>query len=126
MQSSKLRFLLALSVLLGSWVLTSLPIVDVYAGGDDDDSAGDDDDTSGDDDAGDDDDASGDDDAGDDDDSADDDALLGGPEVPFEDRELGGGCACSSQGNEVAADFAPTLMLLAGLVLLRRRYAPGA
>ena len=113
MQSSQFRFLLALSVLLACWTVTNLSIHDAHAGGDDDDTEGDDD-------------SAGDDDASDDDDSSDDGGGLGGPEVPFEDRELGGGCACSSQGSSVAVGLGPTLLLLGGLVLRRRRHPLGA
>jgi len=94
----------------------------VLAGADDDDSASDDDDSASDDDdtTGDDDDTTGDDDdtTGDDDDTTgdDDDSSSGTGElleVPYENRELGGGCACEVQRSTDAGGAVLLLSLMA-------------
>ncbi len=86
-----------------------------FAGGDDDDdTSSDDDDTSSDDD----DTSSDDDDTADDDDSSE-SGPIDSAEVPYENRELGGGCACEAHpSGERSAGLA---VLLVFLGLLRRR-----
>ena len=97
----------------------------VLAGADDDDSASDDDDSASDDDdtTGDDDDTTGDDDdtTGDDDDSSSGTGEL--LEVPYENRELGGGCACEVQRSTDAGGAVLLLSLMAlGGSRRRRKY----
>ncbi len=136
LQRAALSFLILLLVEL---LVLSAPH-QVMAGNDDDDSAGDDDDSAGEDDdsAGDDDDSASDDDdsasddddtAGDDDDTTgDDDDSSSGTidllEVPYENREFGGGCACEVQG---PADAGGAVLLLSLMALgsSRRRRKHG-
>ncbi len=142
LQRAALSFLI---LLLVERLVLSAPH-QVMAGNDDDDSAGDDDDSAGDDDdsAGDDDDSASDDDdsASDDDDSASDDDDTAGDdddttgddddsssgtidllEVPYENREFGGGCACEVQGPADAGGAVLLLSLMAlGSSRRRRKY----
>ena len=109
MQSIPYRVLLALAALALCWLVATLPIGGAWAGADDDDSADDDDDTADDDD---------DDTSGDDDDSSV-GTTTGASLVPYDNRELGGGCACQFEGSSGTGGV--VLSLLGMALLLRRR-----
>lgn len=118
MQSNLGRTFRALCIALLCQLLFLVPSQQVFAGGDDDDSAADDDDT-----ASDDDDTASDDDDDDDDSSA--GESLDSVEVPYEDRELGGGCACAMQ-DAGSAGAGGLLLGLMFLSLYRRRRTFGS